>query len=106
MGRPQKQNDERDRRVEDWLTDTTVFTTATFDCFLDPRTVRFTAEGSMSFGLIVPPGQIPDAISIRHLTRNRLPLSITLKVTDAYTDTLDAQAIASHLTVVDTPADL
>jgi hypothetical protein len=98
-GRPQEANGDRDAHYQDWLTDPTVFESAEFRCALDPASLKFNKSGSLVVSFIVPPGQIDDALPLRHLIRDRLPLTVTVAVSDEYAALLATQE--AYLRLVD-----
>lgn len=92
MGRPQKDNDERNQAYEDWLADPNTFEYAEFKCFIDPNSMKHTKEGALVVGLIVPPGQVDKALCLRYLIRDRLPLIVEINVDTIYRDLQADQA--------------
>lgn len=80
MGRPQKDNDDRDRLASDWLSDPTQFQGATFKAFIDPTKLAFGKTGNLSVTFTIPAGQVNDALPLRYLIRDRLPLLIVVDV--------------------------
>jgi hypothetical protein len=62
-----------------------LFDSATFNCFLAKGSMRFLVDGELSVTFIIPPvDTTEEALSLRYLVSNPLPLTITVKVTDAY----------------------
>jgi hypothetical protein len=87
MARPQKPNEERDRYYNEQATP--IFSCATFSCFLNRSSIRFLQDGQLSVSLIIPPEQVDNALSLRYLAANPLPLVVSVEVSSDYLDDLE-----------------
>jgi hypothetical protein len=94
MPAPPKPNATRDRLYEtrDALP---LFSSATFDCYLNRGSLRFDANGELSVSFLVPATAVDDALSLRYLAANPLPLTITVEVMREYQE--DVQEIEDRL---------
>lgn len=102
-GRPQESNQERENRAADWLTDTTEFSYVVFRCHLNPKSLSFDTNGALNASFTIPPGQVNEALALRYLVRDRLPLKVRVEVSDEFQQLRDKQA--THLRSLPSPDD-
>jgi|SRR6266853_1111324 len=84
MPRPQLPNETRDRLLNDSLSSPPIFTSANFSCFLNRASLRFLRDGELSVSFLIPAESVNDALSLRHLAANPLPLTVIVQVNEDY----------------------
>jgi hypothetical protein len=72
------------------------FTPCSFVCFLHRTQTKFSPDG-MIFSLVVPWEYEEDALPLRHLVQNPLPLEVTVRLHEPYLeeDRLERERILS-----------
>lgn len=83
---------ERTRDFLSWLDDPGVFESCTFNGFVDASSLKFDAAGSMTVRLTIPPGQVENALSLRHLLRDHIPLTVTITALDEFNQLVTQQS--------------
>ena len=85
---PQLPNPERDRLYDEFQTQPQLFSSATFSCFLNRSSIRFLSSGEMAVSFLIPATNSDDALSLRYLAANPLPLTVTVEVSQEYMEDL------------------
>ena|ERR1700735_2621824 len=83
MGHPIEPSPERDRLYAN-RDITPIFSDASFSCFLNRSSIRFLQDGQLSVSFIVPAESVDEALPLRFLTANPLPLTVTVQVDSSY----------------------
>ena len=89
MTRPQKPNENRDRLYANRNLHPP-FTSVSFGGWLARRSLRFLENGEMVMSIVVPEANVPDALPVRSLTSNPLPLTINIEVDSSYLGDVEA----------------
>lgn len=76
--------DDRESRGRAAANEKESFIGAHFKGVVSTSSMKFLGNGGMSITLHVPPDHIPDALCLRHLIRDPVPLEITLEVADDF----------------------
>ena len=87
MPRPQLPNETRDRLYNE--PPAPIFTSATFDCFLNRSSIRILRDGELAVSFTIPADQVDAALPLRFLAANPLPITVTVEVNQAYLDDLE-----------------
>lgn len=68
-----------------------VFDEATFGAYLDNSQLKFDKGGALVVTFRIPPPCVPDALNLRYLCTNPLPLTIHLTVADSFEQVVKEQ---------------
>lgn len=94
MSAPLKPNATRDRLAAE--PPSPLFSSASFSCFLNRSSLKFTTDGEMTVSFIIPAGAVDDALTLRYLASNPLPLTLTVEVSTDYLDDLEESEARLH----------
>jgi hypothetical protein len=94
MGRQTQPNETRDRLYS--APAIPLFSSAEFSCFLARSSLKFNSDGELSVSFLIPAGSVDDALPLRYLAANPLPLTVTVEVDSSYLADLEDSESRIH----------